>query len=169
MRDSLGRAVAWAAEIWALLAGVILLAIVAVTTINVAAFSADRVARNWGGSVGALPGYEDFVRLAVSAAVLMLLPYCQLRRGHIAVDLLAGRLPASLRLGLERIWTFGIAALALALAWAMVFGMLEARADGALSRVLGWQEWPFYMPGIASLLLWALVALTQPLEARAGE
>ncbi|MEL6476834.1 MAG: TRAP transporter small permease [Pseudomonadota bacterium] len=159
------RTIAAIAEIWALLAGGILLSIVAVTTVNVGAFSADRVARGWGGSVGGLPGYEDFVRLAVSCAVLMLLPYCQLRRGHIAVDLLAGRLPARLRLGLERAWGLGIAALALALAWGMVFGMLEAREDGALSRVLGWPEWPFYAPGIASLLLWALVALSQGTQA----
>ena len=37
-------------------------------------------------------------------------------------------------------------------------------ADGALSRVLGWPEWPFYLPGIASLLLWASVAALQAFE-----
>jgi hypothetical protein len=43
----------------------------------------------------------------------------------------------------------------------MVLGLLETRADGALSRVLGWPEWPFYLPGIASLLLWAAIAAQQ--------
>ena len=42
--------------------------------------------------------------------------------------------------------------------------MLETRADGALSRVLGWPEWPFYLPGIVSLLLWAAVAAVQIFE-----
>ena len=43
----------------------------------------------------------------------------------------------------------------------MLFGMLETHADAAVSRVLGWPEWPFYIPGIASLVLWALIALAQ--------
>ena len=30
-----------------------------------------------------------------------------------------------------------------------------------VSPVLGWPEWPFYLPGIVSLALWALVALSQ--------
>ena len=56
----------------ALLGGLILLAIVAVTAANAGAFALDRVARLLGGTVSGLPGYEDFVRLAVSAAALML-------------------------------------------------------------------------------------------------
>ena len=47
------------------------------------------------------------------------------------------------------------------MAYWMVLGLLETRADGALSRVLGWPEWPFYLPGIASLLLWAAIAGSQ--------
>ena len=53
---------------------------------------------------------------------------------------------------------------AMFLAYWMWFGMLESRADGQLSRVLGWPEWPFYAPGIFSLLLWALVAAAQLFE-----
>ena len=54
-----------------------------------------------------------------------------------------------------------MAVMALFLAYWMVLGLLETRADGALSRVLGWPEWPFYLPGIASLLLWAAIAAYQ--------
>ena len=57
-----------------------------------------------------------------------------------------------------------MAALALFLAYWMVHGMIETRSDGALSRVLGWTEWPFYIPGIVSLVLWATVAASQLLE-----
>ena len=35
---------------------------------------------------------------------------------------------------------------------------------GAVSRVLGWPEWPFYLPGLASLLLWAAIAGLQLFE-----
>jgi TRAP-type C4-dicarboxylate transport system permease small subunit len=146
---------------WAVLGGVVLLAIVSVTAVNVGAFALDRAARLWGGEVGGLPGYEDFVRLAVGAAVPMFLPYCQARRGHLAVDLFLKNGPPALRRGIDRLSLLLMAALAVFLAYWMVLGLLETRDDGALSRVLGWPEWPFYITGIVSLALWALVSLTQ--------
>ena len=57
-----------------------------------------------------------------------------------------------------------MAATALFLAYWMRLGMIETQEDGALSRVLGWEEWPFYLPGIASLILWAVIALAQIFE-----
>ena len=39
--------------------------------------------------------------------------------------------------------------------------MVERYEDRAISRVLGWPEWPFMIPGILSLLLWAIVAIAQ--------
>ena len=143
---------------WALLGGVGLLLIVAATAFNVGAFAADMVARNFGGSVHAFPGYEDFVRLMVSAAVLMLFPYCQLRRGHVAVDLFVERMPQPVQRAIDAVSLIGMTLLVLFLLYWMTIGMLETRADQAVSRVLEWPEWPFYLPGLASLLLWALVA-----------
>jgi TRAP-type C4-dicarboxylate transport system permease small subunit len=154
VRDRLERVVTW----WALLGGVGLLLIVGATAFNVGAFAADRVARIFGASVGAFPGYEDFVRLVVSAAVLMLFPYCQLQRGHVAVDLLVERMPQPVQRAVDAISLIGMTLLVLFLLYWMVIGMIETRADHAVSRVLGWPEWPFYLPGLASLALWALVA-----------
>jgi TRAP-type C4-dicarboxylate transport system permease small subunit len=100
----------------------------------------------------------------------MLLPYCQARRGHVAVDILAETvMPRGVQRGLDTLWQLLIAVLAVFLAWKMTLGMLETYGDHALSRVLGWPVWPFYLPGIASLVLWAAVALADlrpnPLDA----
>lgn len=160
MNARLEKIAAW----WALTGGAILLSIALVTVINAGAFLADRIARLAGGTVSGLPGYEDYVRLAVSAAALMLIPYCQAHRGHIAVDLVFKRLPNSLQGVLRAAWDGLTAACALFLAYWMAIGMAETRADHALSRVLGWPEWPFYAPGLASLLLWAMIAAAQALE-----
>jgi TRAP-type C4-dicarboxylate transport system permease small subunit len=149
------RVVTW----WALLGGIGLLLIVAATAFNVGAFAADMIARNFGGSVTAFPGYEDFVRLMVSAAVLMLFPYCQLRRGHVAVDLFVERMPPSVQRAIDLISLVGMTLLVLFLLYWMAIGMEETRGDHAVSRVLGWPEWPFYIPGLISLALWALVAV----------
>lgn len=143
---------------WGLLGGLGLLLIVGATAFNIGAFAADMVARRFGASVGAFPGYEDFVRLMVSAAVLMLFPYCQLRRGHVAVDLLVERMPQPLQRAIDAISLIAMTLLVGFLFYWMAIGMVEKRADHAVSRVLGWPEWPFWLPGLVSLLLWALVA-----------
>jgi len=149
---------------FALAGGILIIAIMLVTSVNVGAFALDRIARLFGTHVGALPGYEDFVRLTISSAALMFLPYCQFRRGHVAVDLFASKLPSSFRRNLDRLWLAAIAMLALFLAYWMIVGLIETRADHALSPVLSWQEWPFYLPGVFSLLLWAAVAGQQVFE-----
>lgn len=146
---------------WAICGGLILLAIVGVTVTNVGAFALDRGARLVGGTVSGLPGYEDFVRLAVACAIPMFFPWCQMQRGHLAVDLFLKRAPQWFDTFIDRFSLVLMAATALFLAYWMVLGMQETKADGALSRVLGWQEWPFYLPGIASLILWALVSIAQ--------
>lgn len=149
------------AGLFALLAGLILAAIVLVTTANIALFAADRVASGWGGNVEGLSGYEDFVRLAVSCVALMCLPWCQAHRGHVVVDLFASALPRGVGRLLDRFWLALMAALAVFLMIWMVDGMIETRADGIQSPILGWPEWPFYLPGLASLALWAAVAAAQ--------
>lgn len=150
--------------IWAILGGLILLTIVGVTVTNVSAFALDRVARLSGSTFSGLPGYEDFVRLAVAAAIPMFLPYCQMQRGHLSVDLFLKNASVGFNRFVDRFSLILMAAVACFLAYWMVLGMLETKADGGLSRVLGWEEWPFYLPGIASLVLWAIAALVQVID-----
>ena len=49
----------------------------------------------------------------------------------------------------------------------MVFGMLEVRSDEVVTSVLGWPTWPFYFPGLLSMILWALIAVSQAFEGAA--
>ena len=146
---------------WALAGGLLLLLITAVTSLNVGAFILDRVAAAWGADIEGLPGYEDFVRLAISSVALMFFPYCQLKRGHVAVDLFVSALPAAAQRRLDRIWLVLTALAALFLGYWMILGLVESRADGVTSSILGWPEWPFYAPGVVSLALWAAVAAAQ--------
>lgn len=146
------------AAAFAIAGGTILLAIAAVTGINVLLYLVDLVAP---GRLGIVRGYEDLVRLGVGAAVPLLFPWCQLRRGHVAVDLVAERLPPPVRNGLEASGLGLTGSIALFLAFWMAQGLLESRADGRIAGVLGWPEWPFFVPGLFSLLLWAAIAADQ--------
>jgi len=156
-----------AANAWAIAGGLFILAIMLVTTANVALFGIDRLARIFGGVVHGLPGYEDFVSLAVSCAALMFLPLCQLRRGHVAVDVFAAKLPENWQDLVNRFWSLIACIAALFLCFWMALGMDEARLDNRTTPVLGWAIWPFFVPGILSTLLWAMIALTQAFERRA--
>jgi TRAP-type C4-dicarboxylate transport system permease small subunit len=149
---------------WAILGGLCILAIVLVTTTNITLFGLDRIARNFGGVVSGLPGYEDFVSLAVGAAALMFFPLCQLRRGHVAVDVFTEKLPRRWQFELDRFWSAVALVAVLFLLYWMVAGLQQMRSDRTLSPVIGWPIWPFFVPGLVSLLLWALVALAQLIE-----
>ncbi len=149
-------------SIWALLGGVILLVITVVTTLNVGANLVGRLSDALGGGhIEGLPGYEDFVRLVISCAALMFFPYCQMRRGHVAVTIFTDKMPLPVRRVIARIWPACIALLAVFLGYWMIEGMLETRADRAATAILGWTIWPFYIPGLISLALWAVVAAQQ--------
>ena len=136
MLDRLSRLAGY----WAVLAGLILVAITLVTSLNIALFGADRIAGLWGADVAGLSGYEDFVRLAISSAALMFFPWCQAQRGHVAVEMFVEMLPRRVRRALDRLWLLTSAALALFLLGWMAVGMLETRSDGVMSPILGWPE-----------------------------
>jgi len=146
------------AAFWALAGGVILVAIMLITSVNVGAFGLDVLARLVGANVSGLPGYEDFVSLAISCAAMMFLPYCQLKRGHVVVDLFANLFPKAVQRGLDKLWLFTVLCMCIFLAYWMYVGMLETRSDGVLTPILGWTVWPTYIAGIASLILWGAIA-----------
>ena len=152
-----------AANLFALAGGCLLLAIIGVTATNTSLFIADRIAALFDSNVHGLSGYEDFTGLATGTAILLMLPYCQAQRGHLAVDVLAQRLPARLNLALGVVWAVLMAVAAAGLGIALVYGMIELRSDMAVSRVLGWPIWPFLLPGCASLALWAIISARQAL------
>ena len=149
------------ADAFAMLGGTILFVIVIVTTTNTSAFILDRILGPMGVNISGLPGYEDFVQLAISGAALLFFPFTQASRGHVAVDLFVANAPMPVKWLLDRMWLSVTTGVALFLAWWMVQGMLEIRSDAAEAGVLGWPIWPFYLPGIASMILWAIVSLSQ--------
>ncbi len=146
---------------WINLAAILLMAVVLVTVYNIGAFGLDRIARSFGGHVGGLPGYEDFVRLAMSCIALMFFPLTQLERGHVSVDFFVGKLSTKTQIFIDKIWLTVTFFVVVFLGIYMYEGMLESREDEAVSSVLGWIEWPFYIPGIISLFLWAIVLIYQ--------
>ncbi|WP_331774680.1 TRAP transporter small permease [Sulfurospirillum sp. 1612] len=164
MENQLRKLCLW----WVYLAGILLLIIILTTVIDISASGIDRIVRNYGYSVEGLPGYEDLVRLLVSSIALMFFPWTQLERGHISVEFFTDSLSTKWLMILDKIWLSLTFCLVIFLMIMMYFGMLESKGDNALSRILGWEEWRFYIPGLISLFLWALVLIYQILFEKRG-
>jgi len=163
MKHVLNKAASWLA----VAGGFLALLIAVVTIVNVTAFGLDKLARLFGANFPAIIGYEDFVSMVVSSAALMFFPYCQTRYGHVAVDVFIKMFPNWFARGVDIVSGVLMTLLALFLGYMMINGLIEVRSDNTLSAILGWPIWPFYVPGIISMFLWALIAASQIFESEA--
>lgn len=146
---------------WALCGGALLLAIVLATAVNTGALVADTITRGFGVRIPTLSGYEDFVRLVIAPALLAFFPYCQWQRGHIQITWASNLFSHRQQHRLNQFWHVIGSISAAALAVMLTQGMLELRRDNALSPVLEWREWLFFIPAVASVCLWWLAATAQ--------
>ncbi|KZB68865.1 MULTISPECIES: TRAP transporter small permease [Thalassospira] len=163
MKNVLYKAASW----FAVIGGLLALLIAVVTIVNVTAFGLDKIARLFDANFPAIIGYEDFVSMIVSSAALMFFPYCQAHRGHVAVDVFIKMFPDGFARVIDVVSSILMTGLALFLGYMMVNGLIEVRGDNTLSAILGWTIWPFYVPGIISMFLWAAIAGSQIFEREA--
>lgn len=144
---------------WALMGGGLLLLIVAASALNAAGFTANAVARMFGGTVSGLPGYEDAVTLFVGVAGLAMFPYAQLHRAHAAVDTFMQNAPDWANRAVFVTSSLLVAGVALAMGYMLTLGTVEVRADRVETTVLGWPVWVFMPFAVVSCILWAAAAL----------
>jgi len=150
--------------LWALAGGLAVLAIGGLMVWNVVAATLDMAMRGWGPRVAGIYGAEDVVALLASVAALSFFPWCHLNGGHIAVGIVMDHAPAQVQRVSARLTHLLAAGSALFLGWWLGQGALEVWRDGTASGIRGWPQWPFYLPGVVSMLLWALVALRLAIE-----
>lgn len=148
----------------AIASGALLAIVVLLTVVNAVGFAANTGVQMFGGNVSGLPGYEDAVSLAVGSAALLMLPYCQLTRGHVSVDLFTERLSASTAARIMRATDALMGICAAFLGLMLAIGSRSYFDDGALSPVLAWPIWPFVVPGIAAVGLWSFTALAMAID-----
>ena len=155
------RATRAAAIAFALVGGAVLLLVAAVTVVSVGG--------RWLLSAPVL-GDVELVQLGTAAALALFLPYCQLHGSHLIVDIFTARTATSAQRRLDRM-AQGLAALVLGLLSARAgAGVLDLRAAGETSMVLGLPLWLAYAVMVPSLALAALIALARAwrLESDAG-
>ena len=146
------RATRAAAVVFALVGGAVLLLVAAVTVVSVGG--------RWLLSAPVL-GDVELVQLGTAAALALFLPYCQLHGSHLIVDIFTARTATSAQRRLDRM-AQGLAALVLGLLAARAgAGVLDLRAAGETSMVLGMPLWLAYAVMVPSLALASLIALAR--------
>ncbi|WP_224824762.1 TRAP transporter small permease [Cognatishimia sp. MH4019] len=86
METRVGRGVAALAKGWAILGGILLVALSLMTVVSIIG----RALTGYG--LGPVPGDYELVANGCAIAIFAFLPWCQLRRGHVTVDIFINRL-----------------------------------------------------------------------------
>lgn len=128
--DRIDRAVERLAFATAMAGGVALVAVVLLTTASVTGRSLARV------GLAPVPGDYELVEVLTAFAVCACLGWCQLRRGHVRVDLPWQRAPRRLVAAVDVV-VDGLMTLAAAiLAWRLAAGMVDRARFGETTFVL---------------------------------
>jgi len=78
-----------------------------------------------GFGLGPIKGDFELVEIGSAVAIFSFLPWCQLNRGHVTVDILARTFPQRIQRLLELIGNIAIAMIAFVICWRLFLGMGE--------------------------------------------
>lgn len=118
-----------------------------------------------------ITGDVELVQLGVAAAIALFLPYCQLHRSHLIVDFFTARSSGPMQRRLDAVGSAVAGAVFLLLAWRAAAAVLDMRAAGETTMVLGvplWLPYAAMVPGLALAGVAGVLAAVRPAKA-AGE
>ena len=142
------------ARLCAIVAGALLTVITLMTC-------ASLIGRNTTGWT--LVGDFELSGAAAGAAIALFMPWCQIRRGNIIVDLFTGKAAPATQRGLDRAGALLLGTAMALLAWRAAIGGINAWKSQAGTMMLGFPEWIVYAGIVPGLALTALIGLRQAL------
>ena len=89
-----------------------------------------------------VPGDFEYVQMGTALAVFASLPLCQLHGSNIVVDTFSTYWPPGLRAAVDALWDLAYAGIMALLAYCLVRGALDTKANGTASMVMGIPIWP---------------------------
>jgi TRAP-type C4-dicarboxylate transport system permease small subunit len=98
------------------------------------------------------------VEIGVGFAIFAFLPWCQLQRGHVAVDLFRPAFGEVANRLIDVVVDILILGLAIMIAWRLFEGMLDKRQFAETTFILRLPIWQAYLAGLAGAGSFVLVA-----------
>lgn len=114
-------------------------------------------------------GDVELVQMGTAVATALFLPYAQLRRAHIQVEFFTQRASVITRARLDALGTLALGIICGVLAWCAGVAVLEMRASGETTMVLGLPLWTVYVAMVLGLTATCMVALTMAWASRQGK
>ena len=146
--ERVGRALHRAATGVAVLGGLVLFALTLLTVISVVG----RVAVS-----APIQGDFELVELGMAIAIFSFLPYCQIVRGNVIVDLIMSRASPRTRALLDGIGNLLYTGIAALLTWRVALGGMEIRSYHETTMVLQVPVWWGYVPAVIFLAFLTVV------------
>ncbi len=108
---------------------------------------------------GGITGVYELVEFACGISAFLFLPLCQLKKGHVTVDLFTNPLSEKARNFLDSFWSVVFAICLITLAWCMVLGGLDKYEYQDASQELQLKFWVVYAVAVYGTVLSAFVAI----------
>ena len=170
---ALHRAVERLAVLAAVLGGLVLTALVALTCLSILGRSGNSLlhsdaveavapglaARLLDLGVGPIDGDFELVEAGVALAIFAFLPICQLRAGHATVDVFTRMLPRGAERAIVAFWELVLAAAIVLIAWRLHAGLEDKMRNGQTTFILQFPVWWAYAASLAGAAVAAVVAV----------
>lgn len=114
--------------------------------------------------LGPVPGDFELVEAGTALAVFCFMPWCHLKSGHAAVDMLWKSYPAPMRRVLEVLSDALMLLVWLVLVWRMGIATLDYRDNGEVSFILQMPVWWGYVSSMIPALIGCVVYAWRLLE-----
>jgi TRAP-type C4-dicarboxylate transport system permease small subunit len=151
------RALTWASQLMALAGGLVLSGAALLTDVSIAGrWLFDRP----------IFGDVELMQVGCAVAIALFLPECQIRSAHVRIDFFTARARRATRDRLDAIGAATLGLLFLLLAWRAGVGVLEMRANGETTMVLGFPTWLTYLAMVPGLAVAGVIGLVQAFDAR---
>ncbi len=98
--------------------------------------------------LGPVPGDFEIIEAGCAFAVFSFLPWCQIRRGHVTVDVLTRLFSRRLQGALELVGNVVMTMVAGLIAWRLVLGMLDKQRYGETTFILQFPAWWGYAAAV---------------------
>ncbi|WP_017522961.1 TRAP transporter small permease [Pusillimonas noertemannii] len=132
LRVRLFHRIEQACQLWCVFGGIILVVAVGIILASILG----RFLAGLGIGPGSIVGDNELMEAACVIAAFAFLPWCQLKRGHVAVDILVARLGPRAGLLASAISDMGMLAVAVLIAWRLFANLLEKHAYGETTMLL---------------------------------
>lgn len=151
MEARIGKMIETVARALAMFGGVILSMLAVLTVISVTGRKLVFL------GLAPIPGDFELVEAGCAVAVFSFLPWCQLRRGHVTVDILVNAFPARFKITLGLIGNILLTLAAGLIAWRLALGLAEKMRYGETTFILAMPVWYGYALSMIGAVFFIIV------------